>query len=38
MQKSVMFFCAYFLGTYALSFSPPFPLPLCLQAPMKGGD
>lgn len=33
-----MFFCAYFLGTYALSFSPPLTLLLCLQASVKGGD
>lgn len=38
MQKSVMFFCAYFLGTYALSFSPPLTLLVCLPASIKGGD
>mgnify|MGYP006967611914 CR=1 FL=1 len=38
MQKSVMLLCLFFLGTYAPSFFPPFPLPLCLQAPMQGGD
>lgn len=38
MQKTVMFFCAYFLGTYAPSFSPPFTLLLCLQASVEGDD
>lgn len=38
MQKSVMFFVLIFLGTYVPSFSPPFTLLLCLQAPMQGGD